>query len=287
MHRPTVGSAFLGVKHLPPLSHTASRLLEAVADPDIEIDELAGIIAQDPPLSARLLGIANSAYFGQTRPVNSVREAIIRVLGLNLVKSLAVSIALAGTFDPGNCPGFDLADYWYSALATASLSRLLAMHYSAEHRPDVDSFYLCGMLHNLGYLLLAHVFPRQLSQVITEWTRNQGGDIRELERQYLDTDRLQAGEWLARRWHLPEAVADVIGRFDDAGYQGPHALHRDIVSSASQWVSFGCKTEGLDMADDRNLNSLPGIGDANLSHIGQLFQAQCEELYAAARVLVA
>ena len=286
MHRPKVGSELFGVKHLPPLSHTASRLLEAVADPDIEIDELAGIISQDPPLAARLLGIANSAYFGQSRPVNSIWEAIIRVFGINMVKSLAVSIALAGTFDPGSCRGFDLADYWYSALATASLSRLLAMQYTGEPRPDGDSLYLCGMLHNLGCLLLAHLFPTQFSQAIAEWTQDQSHAMRDLELKYLDTDHLQAGEWLARRWHLPEAVADVIGYFDDAGYQGPHALHRSIVSGASRWVSVGSRTEGRDMADDQRLNSLPGIGDASLAHIGQRFQAQSEELRAAARILV-
>ena len=287
MHSPTVGSVFLGIKHLPPLSYTASRLLEAVADPDVEIDELAGIIGQDPPLSARLLGIANSAYFGQTRPVNSIREAIIRVLGLNLVKSLSVSIALAGTFDPSKCRGFDLGGYWYSALATASLSRLLVMHFAEPQRPDEDSLYLCGMLHNLGHLLLAHVFPQQLSQVIAEQAREQGADIRELEHKYLDTDRQQAGEWLARRWHLPDAVVDVIGYFDDSSYQGTHAVHRRIVSVASQWVSLGCGSEGRDLAQVGEMNDLPDIADATLSQIGQQFQTQCEELSAAARVLVA
>ena len=285
--KPLVSAALTQVKHLPPLSPTASRLLEATADPEIEIDDLAGIIFQDPALSARILGVANSAYFGQSQPINSVREAIIKVLGLNLVKSLAVSIALAGAFDPRACRGFDLAGYWYSSLATASLSRLLAMQHSGTHRPDADSSYLCGLLHNLGHLLLAHVFPQQLSTAIAECKQSPDQGLRALERRHLGIDQLQAGEWLARRWHLPEAVADVIGNLDDAEYQGPHALQRDIVSGACVWIGAVAGNDGQEMTEDARLQSLQGIGSESLLRVEQQFRSQCESLRSTARVLIA
>jgi hypothetical protein len=107
----TAGQKILQARDLPPLSFTATRLLELSADPDVEVDDLAAVIEQDPALTARILGVANSAYFGQVNPVLSVETAIIRVLGFNMVKSLALSIAMAGIFDTSKCPSFDLETY--------------------------------------------------------------------------------------------------------------------------------------------------------------------------------
>ena len=86
----------MDLEHLPPLTPVATRLLAVTSDPDLAINELAAIIEQDPPLTARILGLANSAFFGQVNPIFKVEHAIIRVLGLNMVRSLALSIALTG-----------------------------------------------------------------------------------------------------------------------------------------------------------------------------------------------
>lgn len=251
----------------------------------MEIEQLAAIIEQDPAISARVLGVANSAYFGQTKPVNTVREAIIRVLGTNLVKSLSVSIALAGVFDPGNCRGFDLAEYWYTALATATLSRMLVLSHSQPHRAEADSVYLCGMLHNIGQLLLAHVHPEPMSQVMDEWSRDPAQDIRSLERKHLHIDFLQAGEWLTRRWHLPEAVVEVIGYFDDDSYQGGYGFHRGVVCGASKWVGSGAMGEEQILTDNPTLESL-GIEQQVLNSIAKDFQRCSQDLEVTARALV-
>ena len=115
----------LCLEQIPPLSATAARLLEIATDPDLEVAQLAEVIEQDPPLTARILGLANSAFFGQANPVLTVEEAIIRVLGLNMVRSLALSLALAGSFNTAACPAFRLDRYWLQALASAALGREL------------------------------------------------------------------------------------------------------------------------------------------------------------------
>ncbi len=71
----------LELKHLPPLSITATRLLEAVGDPDVDVERLAEIINQDPGLMGRIVGLANAAYFGQRNPITTVQEAIFVFLG--------------------------------------------------------------------------------------------------------------------------------------------------------------------------------------------------------------
>jgi HD-like signal output (HDOD) protein len=155
----------LEIKHLPPLSITATRLLEAIGDPDVEVEDLAEIINHDPGLMGRIVGLANAAYFGQRNPITTVQEAIIRVLGINMVKSLALSISVSGAFQATSCPGFDTKEYWFEAIGCATMSRMMALRVPIDKRPDPDRIYLSGLLHNIGYLVLAHIFPSKLSQV--------------------------------------------------------------------------------------------------------------------------
>ena len=281
----TVRREFTRIKHLPPLSPTASQLLEVVADPEVDVDCLAKIICQDPGLSARILGLANSAYFGQARAINTVREAIIRVLGLNMVKSLALSIAVAGIFDTSACKGFDLSAYWHTALGTAMLSRLLAERITSSQRPDVDSVYLCGLLHNLGTLFLAHALPEPLSKVLAELEKQPDQNLRALEVEYLDTDHLQAGEWLARRWHLPEPVVEVIGCFDDTDYIGQYPAHVCVVSSASGWVMAQMRHQEDSLSEYICLGDLPGLEEAALATVEEKFRVQAEHLHTVTQML--
>ena len=228
----------LRVDYLPPLSVTATRLLEAVADPDVEVRRLAGIIEQDPPLSARILGMANSAFFGQARPVLKVEQAIVRVLGLNLVKSLALSVALAGSFDTRGCPSFRIRDYWRSALATAVLAQALARRLPNDPHRSADTLYLSGLLHNLGILVLVHLRPAEMTTVFDQLATEAAGaaSASALEAQIVGIDRWRAGEWLAFRWHLPEVLVHTMGQLSNLAYDGPYAPVVELVRAARGWV---------------------------------------------------
>ena len=101
---------------LPAMSQNAQKFLDAVQNPDIELSELAAIIEQDPALMARIIGVANSAYFAYPEPIITAEEAIIQVLGLDTTKSLALSIILSGPFDATRCRGFHLQHFWLESI---------------------------------------------------------------------------------------------------------------------------------------------------------------------------
>ncbi|HEC15563.1 MAG TPA: HDOD domain-containing protein [Sedimenticola sp.] len=275
----------LEVKHLPPLSVTANRLLEVTANPDAEIDEIAGIIGRDPGLSARILGLANAAYFASAQPVTTVREAIIRVLGLNMVKSLALSMAMCGSFKTGDCKAFDLEDYWRHALGCAVLSRMLALKAKPEPGPDPDSLYLCGLMHNLGLLVLAYVFPAPLSAALAEAKEAPDADVLMLEREHIGIDHIEAGEWLSHRWHLPEIVVHAIGSLNRDDYSGPFQNEVVIVSRAAHWVRRYLAGEGNGLQDDEALCRLQGLDKQMLADVEEAFFHQWEELQALSRML--
>ncbi len=275
------------IKHLPPLSGTASSLLGIVSDPDVDIDELSRIIGQDPGLAARILGLANAAYFAQPQPVNTVKEAIIRVLGLNMVKSLALSIAMCGAFDTSMCPGFELEKYWFSALGGAALARRLAMKMAPEERPDADGVYLGGLLVDLGVLVLVNSFPKEYSQVLQRQQLEPEGEMVQLEQEIIGLTSSEAGSWLADRWHLPELVVRAINYqiypddFRSAGERSEILL----VGAALRWIKGSLSGDQISLKDDLVLQQGLGIPAEVLESLEVEFSEKEDEIRTLARML--
>jgi HD-like signal output (HDOD) protein len=200
------------LKQLPPLSATATRLLGLLTNDNISLEELARVIGQDPTVAARILGVANSAYFGQIKPIHTVEEAIIRVLGLNMVKSLAFSIAISRVFDAAKCKDFDLEAHWFRSLMTAMLSREICRHLSGFQQSDLDAVYLAGLLFDIGILVLVYLFPDEYATVIRQLRDSPALDPHQLEEVAVGVSSQQAGAWLTDRWHLPPVVVQVVAR---------------------------------------------------------------------------
>ncbi|MEJ2453795.1 MAG: HDOD domain-containing protein [Candidatus Thiodiazotropha sp.] len=266
------------LKQLPPLSATAARLLEILSDDNCSLAQLARVISQDPTVTARILGVANSAYFGQVTPIHTVEEAIIRVLGLNMVKSLAFSIALSGVFDTTRCQGFDLENYWFRSLATALMSRELCRHVVASKQPDLDSVYLAGLLFDIGTLVLVHLFPEDYAKVIAQ-LRQTPSDPRRLETELVGISSREAGAWLTDRWHLPPVVVKVVAlsvRDDSACEVAAVSLAADRVSARA----------GQDQDPSGELGMLPGLTETALAEIEAQCRLRDEELHSIADLMV-
>jgi len=279
-----VERAVLQTRHLPPLSMTANRLLQAVSDDDIDLRELSGIIEQDPGLAARIVGLANSAYFSQPSPVYSVEEAIIRVLGLNMVKSLALGITVAGAFEVERCPAFDIAGYWYEALMAGQLLGSMVTVLPPAGRPDPNALYLAGLFHNLGILLLVHLVPDLYAGVL----RQPAADPEALlasERERLGVDHREAGAWLADKWHLPEIHRELMAFIGQEDYQGAYATELGLLNAATEWVVKVRRGEAVELSSSSWFEAIEGVDRERLSLIETRFRKQMDELELIARQL--
>jgi len=217
----TQGARVLDLQHLPPLSPIAQRLLQEFARDDVAIAKLAAIIEQDPALAARLVGVANSAYFATKEKVYTVADAIIRVLGLKLVRSLAVGIALSSPFNVHGCQAFELDRYWYCSMQTAALAARLGSRVVAG--PSVrDVLFLAGLLHNLGQLALVHVFPEQMCLILQTLRTDPLANCEAMQRSILGLDEHQAAVAIGHKWHLPYTILRIIEYQADSQYNGDH-----------------------------------------------------------------
>jgi HD-like signal output (HDOD) protein len=267
------------LKQLPPLSATAARLLETLNNENASLSGLSEIISQDPGITARILGVANSAYFGQTNPILSVEEAIIRVLGLNMVKSLAFSIAISGVFDAKRCAGFDLEKYWFSSLATAALAREICRKLRPGQLAEHDAVYLAGLLFDIGTLVLVHLFPEDYGQVIRQLAGAEDVDRLQVEEGVLGINSQQAGAWLTDRWHLPPVVVRVVAQ----SQQEETSCEVGAVTLAAQLIRTLGPTE-TEMPPISEI--LQGLTNDKLTHIYQACRQSDEELHAIASVMV-
>ena len=269
----------LMLKQLPPLSATAVRLLDILSNDNLSLTDLAGVISQDPTVTARILGVANSAYFGQATPIHTVEEAIIRVLGLNMVKSLAFSIAISGVFNTANCQGFDLEAYWYRSLATAMLSREICRHLDESQQPDLDGVYLAGLLFDIGTLVLVHLFPDDYARVIKQLTESPDSNYHQLEETIVGISSQQAGAWLTDRWHLPPVVVRVV-----AQSSLENTLHE--VTAVSLAANLVRMREHLESALPDVSPQLIGLTQEMLATIEEQSRLQDEELRTIANLMV-
>ncbi len=268
----------LEVESIPPLPATAANLLAMAADPDVEIEALALVIERDPPLSARLLGVANSAYYAPPQPVLTIRDAIIRVLGLNMVRNLALGMALAGGLSTAACPRFDLTNYWVMALGTADLASGMARAATGGNPPEPAGAYTVGLLHNLGELLLVHLYPAEMNEALRRLDEDPHSRLVQHERDLLGVDHWYAGAFLARHWQLPAVIADSIERFEDPVGASEGRQMLQLVRAARCWL------EAVVVGDPDPLR-VAGVDEAFCTHQSSEFPEQYDTLRSLARSL--
>jgi len=191
---------------LPAMPTILTTLCEAlsVRASQIDVHRIAQTISYDKSLTAQCLRIANSALFRQRGDVATVREAVL-ALGLWRIRDLAFSCSLPLLF-ANLSSGVGKEVFWRHGLGTALVSQNLAQMLGAVNH---EQAYLCGLLHDIGILVNAILFPQDFRHVLEEATRKKG-PIDEVEQRILGFTHAESGRILAEIWRLPVEVAEVI-----------------------------------------------------------------------------
>jgi len=226
-----------GLRELPALSTMSTKLLDVIGDESASIKQLADIIREDASLGARVIGLANSAYFGQREPIISVEDAIFKALGLRMTQNLALSIALSGPFSSHmKCTAFELKNFWMKAVLTANLAQSLCEHLQTQPPTDKNTAYLAGLLHEFGLLPLVYLFPEQMDAIFIQ-RADLHEHLQELLRNELDTDHHEVGAWLAKKWQIPSAIVNVIAHHANADYLGENEPLVGLIHFCSVWAT--------------------------------------------------
>ena len=173
-------------------------------DEFIDSEKVAAVIEGDPAICGRLLGLANSAYFGLPEPVTCIGEVTSRVLGVDTVRSLVLAMAIQQSFNNRNCPAFNTTQFWVDSLAIAECCKKVALAQDADSDCKRDLAYSTGLCYNLGLLALAHIEPQRTNTVLRRMQEpDSEGDLSDLLLRELELDHRILTAELTRIWSLP------------------------------------------------------------------------------------
>ena len=207
------------------------ELQELVRSDRSVISHIAEVIRRDPSLSARLLRMVNSVYFGLSTHVNNIEEAVF-FLGLRQVRELAMATPVLEELEKlQNRSALPWKDLWRHSIATAIMTRDI-LGATALHIDD-DTDYLVGLLHNVGKIIMAYSFPEELKAIMALPTTTPE-DVCAREREVLGWDHTQIGAYYLERHNLAEEI--VIGvRYHSTPDQAPN---HQLLPAAVQVADF-------------------------------------------------
>ncbi len=190
---------------LPALPQSAIRLFELSQDPNNSAAEFAVPIEADPGLTSQVLRFVNSSYFGFSHEISSIKLAI-SLVGIRTIKNFALWSAIFSLMPNPKCGPFDLKSLWQDSLRRAVFARRFGKLLGLS---DTEDLFAAALLQDMAVPLLAKELPAEYESLLE---RRQGGQfgLSELEATEFGWTHAEAGAYIARSWHLPEAFAALI-----------------------------------------------------------------------------
>jgi HD-like signal output (HDOD) protein len=183
---------------LPEIPSVVFELNEVISNPMSSAGQIAEVVNRSPSLTALLLKIVNSSFYGFPSKIGKVSHAVT-LIGTREISSLALGISILSIFKniPKNI--FDMYSFLKHSLACGILSRVLAAHLNSN---QTEQLFVSGLLHDLGRLILYIHFPQESHNIITR-SRNRSKLLLEEETDYLGCDHAEVGKGLMKQWKLP------------------------------------------------------------------------------------
>ncbi|VUD69073.1 hypothetical protein TDB9533_04438 [Thalassocella blandensis] len=237
---------------LPPLPETAQRIIKLRADPNADISDLTNIVEIDPSLAAQVVSWAASPYYSAPGKIKSVHDAIVRVLGFDMVLNLALGLALGKSLSMKAISNQQLNDYWREAVYTAAAVEGLVTSIAREHRPSFGMAYLSGLLNNFGFIVMGEIFPPYLESINRLAKGNPHIPRAAVEQHLIGVSGNQIASWLLDNWSMPQEVVVALRQKYNTAYDGEHSCYAKLVYVAKYMLAnhgFG-ESLGQDIPDE-------------------------------------
>ena len=216
------------VEDLPTLPRTILKITELVNNPKSSARDLSRVITDDQVLTARLLKLVNSSFYGFPQRISTVTGAIV-LLGFDAIRNLLLTTSVFDVFSKQiKHPKFSQEKFWDHSLGCAVGAKVIG---NFMRHNKIEELFVSGLLHDIGKIVEMMFLPREFSK-ITAVVRHKNTLLRDAEMEVLGYTHAEVGKLLAERWNLPPKLIAVIGHHHDPAAAGPYILETAITHLA-------------------------------------------------------
>ena len=194
-----------GIETLPSLPAIYTQIMTELNAPMGSTQKIGSIIEKDPVMSAKILQIVNSSFFGMANHVSSPADAV-NLLGLDIVRALVLSIGLFYQWD--DAKGLNIEQIYNHSLKTGSIAKMIAKIEDFD-ACDIDHAFMAGLLHDMGKLLVAANFPDEYSEIVDQ-ARQEGISFFDAEQKSYGVFHAEVGAYLLGLWGLPGDIVEAV-----------------------------------------------------------------------------
>lgn len=232
MDQPTARSLVDDSTELFSLPDIYYQVSEMIHDPRFSLEEIGKVISKDPALSARLLKIVNSSFYGYQARIDTITRAII-VVGIEDLNNLVLATSVVDTFNEIPSELVDMTAFWMRSMHCGMICKLLAQASSVLH---CERLFLTGLLHNIGSLVMYCKLPGPSLNVLMA-ADNDRSKVAGLEHEMIGFTHAEVGSALIQSWGMPESIYEAIACYLEPQLAQVHKLDACLLSVATELVT--------------------------------------------------
>ena len=203
------------IAEIPTLPAIATAIMQRGLDDNVNANQIARLVEKDQALAIKVLRLANSPFYRRIKEISTVSGAVV-ILGLNVLKSIVLSISVVNMFTEKDKNTIDLYRFWQHSISCAVAAKMMAM----KVLPDLaEDAFMAGLLHDIAKVVIDQNICRNKEYAGVLKVMEKGGtDIIEVERDIVGIDHASLGKYLLERWNLPQLLTYSVGMHHSIAY---------------------------------------------------------------------
>jgi putative nucleotidyltransferase with HDIG domain len=231
------------IESFPSMPGSAAKVLSLINDPEVSASEIEELVKLDPGLTANILKVTNSAYFGLPTEIGSLKRAIV-LLGLKRVVQIVTVSCVTALMDKA-VAGYDLlpGELWRHSIAVSVAAETLVKELNI---PKAEEIFTAALLHDVGKLILGEHVKDDLEKILSFATEDRA--FQDAEREVLGTDHAEVGSHILNAWSFPQEIVNAVRWHHDPDAADTKSSLLDIVHVSDVLcliIGIGVGREGL------------------------------------------
>ncbi len=223
------------IEKMPTLSPVVHKIIEIANDRTSSAQELTDVIQLDPILTAKVIKMVNSAYFGLPQHIKSLKQAVV-MLGVNTVKNVALSSSFLGNVKIDKTAILSGEDFWQHSLGVAVASKMIARKVGVE-QDNLEEYFIAGLIHDIGKVLINNFFKDEMAEIV-ELSSEKKESIIAIEKKVLKLSHEEVGIAIGKKWKFENPLLYATGKHHNPAIEGSSAIFSVVVCIADTFVKI-------------------------------------------------